>query len=107
MMRAIFLRESSSKSSWLGQVCRASMEPLPDDLSVLRNFQGDLGVLVDNPQKALNDAFKIWTSRSSLLPAMRPLVYVTLDAFPPNQAGKIDRGALPDAAMVLQEVSDA
>merc|ERR1719262_919826 len=38
---------------------------------------------------------------------MRPLVYVPLDAFPLNQAGKIDRGALPDAATVLQEVSDA
>merc|ERR1719171_2287441 len=106
MMRVVFLRESSAQLPWLGQACRASSQPLPKDLSVFRNFQDVFGLHLADPKKVVNDAFKTWTSMTSLLPAMHPLVYVPLDAFPLNQAGKIDRGALPDAAAVLQEVSD-
>eukprot|EP00928_Gymnodinium_smaydae_P037963 TRINITY_DN2628_c0_g1_i7.p1 TRINITY_DN2628_c0_g1~~TRINITY_DN2628_c0_g1_i7.p1 ORF type:complete len:440 (-),score=86.37 TRINITY_DN2628_c0_g1_i7:542-1813(-) len=38
---------------------------------------------------------------------MRPAVFVTLDSFPKNAAGKTDRGKLPDALEVMERVSDA
>ena len=48
---------------------------------------------------------KAWASNTSLLPAMRPAVYIPMDVFPKNAAGKIDRAALPDASEALQAIS--
>eukprot|EP00972_Heterocapsa_arctica_P037587 5532016-Heterocapsa_arctica.AAC.1 len=33
MLRFVLLREAAAQQPWLGAVCRASLDPLPDDLS--------------------------------------------------------------------------
>mmetsp|Transcript_172704 Transcript_172704/g.553539 ORF Transcript_172704/g.553539 Transcript_172704/m.553539 type:complete len:1016 (-) Transcript_172704:503-3550(-) len=48
-----------------------------------------------------NKALQRWVTGTSLLPVMRPKVYILLGAFPKNTAGKVDRGSLPSAREAL------
>ena len=75
------------------------------DLSSFKNQPQDFDLVDFDPIKACNDVMKAWASDTSLLPAMRPAVYIPMDAFPKNAAGKIDRAALPDASEALQAIS--
>eukprot|EP00931_Biecheleriopsis_adriatica_P031383 TRINITY_DN18408_c0_g1_i2.p1 TRINITY_DN18408_c0_g1~~TRINITY_DN18408_c0_g1_i2.p1 ORF type:complete len:1482 (+),score=319.04 TRINITY_DN18408_c0_g1_i2:56-4501(+) len=107
-LRLVLLRETAAQMPWLGVACGASTEALPLDLSPFKNRPEDVssdGVF--NPVKACNDALKAWASKTTLLQAMRPSVYIAMDAFPKNAAGKVDRGALPDANEIFMQVSDA
>lgn len=109
LLRFVVLREEAAKQPWLAAVCEAPDEPLPSDLAPFRNRPEDVmteGGAFD-PAKACNDALKAWASKTSLLPAMQPSVYIMMDAFPKNTAGKTDRNALPNANEALQQLSDA
>ena len=75
------------------------------DLSSFKNQPQDFDLVDFDPIKACNDVMKAWASDTSLLPAMRPAVYIPMDVFPKNAAGKIDRAALPDASEALQAIS--
>ena len=76
------------------------------DLSSFKNQPQDLEDAINfDPIKACNDVMKAWASDTSLLPAMRPSVYIPMESFPKNPAGKIDRAALPDAAETLKTIS--
>jgi len=46
---------------------------------------------------ACNKALRSWIMTTSLLPVMRPKIYILLAEFPKNSAGKVDRGSLPSA----------
>jgi acyl-CoA synthetase (AMP-forming)/AMP-acid ligase II len=62
----------------------------------------------DQPKEGIvwcNEVLKDWVAQSSLLPAMRPKIYIRLDAFPKNTAGKIDRGALPSALEAFEQLA--
>ena len=48
---------------------------------------------------------KSWAAGTSLLPAMRPSLYIPLPSFPKNAAGKVDRAALPDPREALEAIS--
>jgi hypothetical protein len=52
-----------------------------------------------------NNLLKEWIPHTSLLPAMRPVVYIPLREFPKNAAGKADRAALPNPALVLEQLA--
>merc|ERR1719159_1162603 len=51
-----------------------------------------------------NKSLKEWAAQTSLLPIMRPQVYIPLDCFPKNAAGKVDRSRLPSAAEAFELV---
>jgi amino acid adenylation domain-containing protein len=106
MLRFVLLRTEVAERPWLGAVCAAPATPLPDDISIFKNQATDFEDATADPEKLWNEHFKLWASTSRLLPAMRPAVYVTLERFPKNAAGKIDRGQLPDASAALEKVSD-
>lgn len=107
MLRLVLLRAAAAEQPWLAAACSAPWEDLPSDLAAFKNRAEDIDQAGIDPIKACNDAFKAWTSHTSLLPAMRPVVYIPLDTFPKNAAGKVDRAALPDARKILEQVSDA
>jgi len=107
MVRFVLLRDAAAERPWLGAVCGASSEPLPKDLAEFKNLAKDVENEAKDPVKLANDALKAWIMQTSLLTAMRPAVYIPLETFPKNAAGKTDRGALPDAASVFEQVSDA
>jgi amino acid adenylation domain-containing protein len=106
LLRFVLLRSEVAERPWLGAVCAAPATPLPDDLSCFKNQGTDFEHAISDPEKLWNEHFKQWATTSRLLAAMRPAVYVTLDKFPKNAAGKIDRGQLPDASAALERVSD-
>ncbi|CAE8684681.1 unnamed protein product [Polarella glacialis] len=107
-LRLVLLRDAAAEQPWLGAVCGAPAEPLPADLAMFKNRPEDVptGGFLD-PVKACNDALKAWTSKTTLLPVMLPSVFIPMDAYPKNTAGKTDRNALPDANEVFLKVSDA
>jgi len=107
MLRFVLLRAEVACRPWLAAACGAPSAPLPPGLACFKNRPEDVDQTGIDPVKACNDAFKAWSLGTSLLPAMRPAVYVPLDAFPKNAAGKTDRAALPDARKVLEQVLDA
>lgn len=104
-LRFVLLREEVAEGPWLAAATAASFEDLPEDLSSFKNQPQDFEAMNFDPIKACNDVMKAWASDTSLLPAMRPSVYIPMESFPKNAAGKIDRGALPDAAEALQAIS--
>lgn len=104
-LRFVVLREEVADKAWLAAATAASSEELPEDLSSFKNQPQDFDLVDFDPIKACNDVMKAWASDTSLLPAMRPAVYIPMDAFPKNAAGKIDRAALPDASEALQAIS--
>eukprot|EP00928_Gymnodinium_smaydae_P007859 TRINITY_DN1280_c0_g1_i7.p1 TRINITY_DN1280_c0_g1~~TRINITY_DN1280_c0_g1_i7.p1 ORF type:complete len:1450 (-),score=287.98 TRINITY_DN1280_c0_g1_i7:539-4609(-) len=106
MLRFVVLRTAAAECPWLGAVCSASRDPLPQDLSCYKNQPSDIEVPDLDPMKVWNEHLKEWSQGTRLLPAMRPAVFVTLDSFPKNAAGKTDRGKLPDALEVMERVSD-
>eukprot|EP00928_Gymnodinium_smaydae_P031690 TRINITY_DN2317_c0_g2_i1.p1 TRINITY_DN2317_c0_g2~~TRINITY_DN2317_c0_g2_i1.p1 ORF type:complete len:792 (-),score=131.61 TRINITY_DN2317_c0_g2_i1:447-2738(-) len=106
MLRFVVLRKTAAERPWLGAVCSASRDPLPEDLSCYKNQPTDIEATDLDPMKVWNEHLKEWSQFTRLLPAMRPTVYVTLDSFPKNAAGKTDRGKLPDALEVMERVSD-
>jgi acyl-CoA synthetase (AMP-forming)/AMP-acid ligase II len=61
----------------------------------------------DEEIRRCNDLLKYWVGGTSLLPVMRPKVYIPLAEFPKNAAGKTDRGVLPDARKVFDQLSGA
>ncbi|CAJ1425077.1 unnamed protein product [Effrenium voratum] len=103
-LRFVVLREEAAARPWLAAATEAERRELPEDLSSFKNQPEDVEVTFD-PLKACNDVMKAWAAGTSLLPAMRPAVYIPLEAFPKTSAGKIDRAALPDAVEAFQEVS--
>ncbi|CAE7484383.1 cmdD, partial [Symbiodinium sp. CCMP2456] len=103
-LRFVVLKSEASKCSWLAAATAAPREELPEDLSAFKNQPEDVEFSF-NPVKACNDLMKAWAAGTSLLPAMRPSVYIPLEAFPKNAAGKIDRAALPDAVKAFEEIS--
>lgn len=103
-LRFVVLKSEASKCSWLAAATAAPREELPEDLSAFKNQPEDVEFSF-NPMKACNDLMKAWAAGTSLLPAMRPSVYIPLEAFPKNAAGKIDRAALPDAVKAFEEIS--
>lgn len=103
-LRFVVLKSEASKGSWLAAATAAPREELPEDLSAFKNQPEDVEFSFD-PVKACNDLMKAWAAGTSLLPAMRPSVYIPLEAFPKNAAGKIDRAALPDAVKAFEEIS--
>ncbi|CAE7446369.1 cmdD, partial [Symbiodinium pilosum] len=103
-LRFVVLRSEAAKGSWLSAATGAPREELPEDLSAFKNQPEDIEFSF-NPVKACNDVMKAWAAGTSLLPAMRPSVYIPLEAFPKNAAGKIDRASLPDAAKAFEEIS--
>lgn len=108
-LKFVLLRDSAVKSHWLAAASEASPEPLQKaDLSSFKNRREDVeGTSEYDPVKACNDALRAWALATSLLPAMRPAVYIPLESFPKNTAGKTDRAALPDPAKILEQISDA
>lgn len=100
-IRFVLLREHMASSPWLSAATDAEEEELPEDLSCFKNQPEDVDVVSFDPIKACNDVMKAWAAGTSLLPAMRPAVYIPLESFPKNAAGKIDRAALPDACDAL------
>ncbi|CAE7907072.1 grsB, partial [Symbiodinium microadriaticum] len=104
LSRFVVLKSEASKGSWLAAATAAPREELPEDLSAFKNQPEDVEFSFD-PVKACNDLMKAWAAGTSLLPAMRPSVYIPLEAFPKNAAGKIDRAALPDAVKAFEEIS--
>jgi surfactin synthase thioesterase subunit len=109
LLKFVLLRDSAVESHWLAAASEASPEPLQnEDLVSFRNRREDVeGTSEYDPVKACNDALRAWTLATSLLPAMRPAVYIPLESFPKNAAGKTDRAALPDPAKILEQISDA
>lgn len=109
LLRLVLLREAAAQQPWLGAVSSVSDEALPADLTVFKNRPEDVltSAGLFDPAKACNDALKAWASKTSLLPAMQPAVFITVNSFPKNAAGKTDRSALPDAQQVFLQVSDA
>merc|ERR1740129_2521882 len=59
-----------------------------------------------DPAKVCHDELRSWAMSSSLLPVMRPSVYVKLDEFPKTASGKVDRAQLPKALNALELFSD-
>lgn len=110
MLEFILLRDDVANLPWLRAV---QMKKSHLNLSgeVLDAFKNNGADFAENealdPATACHKALKAWTSQTSLLPAMRPMVFVAVDEFPKNQAGKTDRGKLPDARQVLENLSDA
>eukprot|EP00930_Biecheleria_cincta_P078885 TRINITY_DN664_c0_g1_i6.p1 TRINITY_DN664_c0_g1~~TRINITY_DN664_c0_g1_i6.p1 ORF type:complete len:1569 (-),score=306.79 TRINITY_DN664_c0_g1_i6:3-4382(-) len=109
MLDLVILKDTVSDLPWLSSIRDCKADPLTEEeLRSYKNCQMDYQ---DSPaadfQKGCHDALRAWAAGTSLLPAMRPLVYVGLEEFPKNQAGKTDRGKLPDARAVLDKVSDA
>jgi len=110
MLELVVLRDAAAERQWLSGVRSAAATTMPSDeeLASYKNNQAEYReVSADDSQKLAHDALRLWASSTSLLPAMRPLVYVQLEEFPKNAAGKTDRGKLPSAAEVLEKVSDA
>mmetsp|Transcript_118028 Transcript_118028/g.378332 ORF Transcript_118028/g.378332 Transcript_118028/m.378332 type:complete len:1518 (+) Transcript_118028:176-4729(+) len=106
MLRFVLLREAAAEQRWVSVVCEASDVPLPADLSSFKNQPEDIVQADLDPIKVWDEHFKGWAVRSRLLPAMRPAVYIVLDTFPKNAAGKTDRSKLPDANTIMEQVSD-
>jgi len=110
MLELVVLRQEAALRPWLGALRAAAVVTCPSDeeLAACKNNQSDYQKQsAQDGQKACHDALRDWAMDSPLLPAMRPQVYVALEEFPKNQAGKTDRGKLPDARAVLDRVSDA
>jgi len=112
MLELVVIRHEASLRPWLGALASgaaaAATCPSEEELAAFKNNQSDYQeATAQDSQKACHDALRDWALDSPLLPAMRPLVYVALEEFPKNQAGKTDRGKLPDARGVLDKVSDA
>mmetsp|Transcript_49844 Transcript_49844/g.116280 ORF Transcript_49844/g.116280 Transcript_49844/m.116280 type:complete len:1480 (-) Transcript_49844:74-4513(-) len=105
-LRLVLLRDAAALGNWLSAATEASFEELPEDLTSFKNQPEDVDVASFDPMKACNEVMKAWASGTSLLPAMRPAVYIPLQAFPKNTAGKIDRAALPDAAVAFEEIAN-
>eukprot|EP00930_Biecheleria_cincta_P078882 TRINITY_DN664_c0_g1_i3.p1 TRINITY_DN664_c0_g1~~TRINITY_DN664_c0_g1_i3.p1 ORF type:complete len:1566 (-),score=317.40 TRINITY_DN664_c0_g1_i3:113-4483(-) len=109
MLDVVILRDTVSDLPWLSSVHECQADPITEEeLRSYKNCQSDYqDSAAPDFQKGCHDALRAWATGTSLLPAMRPLVYVALEEFPKNQAGKTDRGKLPDAKAVLDKVSDA
>jgi len=109
MLDVVILRDTVADLPWLSSVHECQADPITEEeLRTYKNCQTDYqDSAAADFQKSCHDALRAWTTGTSLLPAMRPLLYVGLDEFPKNQAGKTDRGKLPDARAVFDRVSDA
>lgn len=70
-----------------------------EDSFVWAGGQGASGV------KHCTASMKQWVTQTSLLAAMRPMVYIPLSALPKNAAGKTDRSALPDARDLFNQLA--
>lgn len=55
--------------------------------------------------KSCTALMKQWITKTSLLAAMRPMVYIPLSSLPKNAAGKTDRHALPDARDLFSQLA--
>jgi amino acid adenylation domain-containing protein len=97
-MDIVLLSKTAAGTNWLSGIQKG---PYPTvETAKNQNDKADA-------RKACNEGLKAFAMRSSLLPAMRPAVYVAMDTFPLNGAGKLDRKALPDARKTFEDLSDA
>ena len=67
---------------WVGNV------EFLEDLSSFKNQPQDFEAMNFDPIKACNDVMKAWASDTSLLPAMRPSVYIPMESLPQGQTKK-------------------
>jgi hypothetical protein len=119
MLELVLLRDRIAGARWLSAVRNCGSGALSaDELATMANgadagstttaiSKNTSSTTADTSLLEWNKALKDWVAQTSLLPVMRPQVYISLDAFPKNAAGKLDRGALPSASEILVQLSNS
>jgi SAM-dependent methyltransferase len=113
MLELVLLRERAASTRWLSAVRDCGKGALSAvELAAMANGADSVAAVSASVERdkeeslqEWNKTLKGWVSQSSLLPVMRPQVYIPLDALPKNTAGKVDRGALPNALEAFDQLT--